>query len=84
MGEYPRSRESYYNPNTQNTKMLFSLWALHYGTMHYERTGRPANSGAHIQLTHTAAVHTQPQYDTFTHTIFSHSSCMTAVIHTYD
>lgn len=27
MREHPRSRESYYNLNTQNTKMLFSLWA---------------------------------------------------------
>ena len=67
MGEYPRSRESYYNPNTQNTKMLFSLWALHYGTMHYERTGRPANSGAHTQ-THSSCAHLHTNTHTHTHT----------------
>lgn len=29
-GRYPRSRESYYNPNTQNTKCCL----VQYGTMH--------------------------------------------------
>lgn len=87
MGEYPRSRESYYNPNTQNTKMLFSLWALHYGTMHYERTGRPTDSGAHIQ-THSSCAHLHTH--TYTHTvrltptiIWNHSSSMTTVICTH-
>lgn len=32
-GEYPRSKESYYNPNTRNTKMLFSSWAPQYAQM---------------------------------------------------
>lgn len=57
MGEYSRSRESYYNSNTQNTKM-FSLWALHYGTMNRQ-------AGLHTQvhmyegtLAHTGTSHT--------------------------